>query len=186
MAIATAVQNGWPLFHPDVEQAFVRAPLDSDVYMKLPSGCGSKTGQVVRLDRALYGVKQAGRQWAAHLCTTMVDEHDMEQCKSDPCVFRKVVDGVVELIVVVHVDDILVGGEKEACDELHLLLNKKFPTNNLGEVRWYMGCAVELDWAKETIKITQSTFVDTLLKRFNITSRANTPASPAADLENDG
>ena len=68
----------------------MRAPLDFDVYMKLPSGSGSKTGQVVRLDRALYGVKQAGRQWAAHLCKTMVDEHDMEQCKSDPCVFRKV------------------------------------------------------------------------------------------------
>ena len=46
-----------------------------------------------------------------------------------------------------------------------------------------MGCAVERDWAKETIKITQSAFVDTLLKRFNITARANTPASPAADLE---
>ena len=60
--IATAVQNEWPLFHLDVEQAFVRAPLDFDVYMKRPSGCGSKTGQVVRLDRALYGVKQAGRQ----------------------------------------------------------------------------------------------------------------------------
>ena len=96
--------------------------------------------------------------------------------------FCKVVDGVVELIIVVHVDDILVGEEKEACDELHLLLNKKFPTNNLGEVRWYMGCAIERDWAKETIKITQSAFVDTLLTRFNITSRANTPASSAADL----
>ena len=78
--------------------------------MKRPSGCGSKTGQVVRLDRALYGVKEAGRQWAAHLCKTMVNEHDMER-KSDPCVFRKVVDGVVKLMVVVHVDDILVGGK---------------------------------------------------------------------------
>ena len=68
--------------------------------------------------------------------------------------FRKVVDGVVELIVVVHVDGILVGGEKEACDELHLLLNRTFPTNNLGEVRWYMGCAVEHAWEKGTIKIT--------------------------------
>ena len=108
MAIATAVQNGWPLFHVGVEQAFVRAPLDFDVYLKRPSGCGSKTAQVVRLNRALYVVKQAGRQWAAYLFKTMVDEHDMEQCKSDPCVIRKVVDGVVKLIVVIHVDDILV------------------------------------------------------------------------------
>ena len=65
---------------------------------------------------------------------------------------------------------------------MHLLLNKKFLTTNLGEVRWYMGCAVERDWAKETIETTQSAFVDTLLKGFNITARVNPPASPAADL----
>ena len=35
VAIATAVQNGWPLFHHDVELAFVRALLNFDVYMKL-------------------------------------------------------------------------------------------------------------------------------------------------------
>ena len=86
----------------------MKAPLDLDEYMTLPSGCCSKTDQVVRLDLALYGVKQVGCQWVAHLCKTIVDEHDMEQCKSDPCVFRKVVDGVVKLIVVIHVDDILV------------------------------------------------------------------------------
>ena len=42
-------------------------------------------------------------------------------------------------------------------------------------------CAVKRDWKKDTIKITQSAFVNTLLKRFNITARANTPASPASD-----
>jgi len=97
--------------------------------------------------------------------------------------FSKMVDRVVERIVVVHVDDILVGDTNGAYDELHLLLNKKLYTNNLREVRWYMGCGTERDWEKDTIKITQTAFVDTLLKRFNITARTNTPASPAADLE---
>ena len=40
VALATAVQNDWPLYHFDVEQAFVQAKLDTDVYMKLPYGCG--------------------------------------------------------------------------------------------------------------------------------------------------
>ena len=38
----------------------------------------------------------------------------MEQCCANPCVYRKIVEGVVKLILVVHVDDILVGGKKEA------------------------------------------------------------------------
>ena len=182
VAIAIAVQNGWPLYHLDVQQAFVRAPLDTDVYMKLPAGCGKRTGDVVKLNKALYGVKQAGRQWSSHLCKILVRYLDMEQCKADPCVFRRIVDGVVVLILVVHVDDILVGGKKDACDELHSILNQKFPTTNLGEVHWYMGCAVERDWEENSIKLSQETFVRTLLKRFGVIHRESTPASPTADL----
>ena len=56
----------------------------------------------------------------------------MEQCRADPCVYRKIVEGVVKLILVVHVDGILVSGEKEACEELHHTLNEHFHTENLG------------------------------------------------------
>ena len=61
VALAIAMQNDWPLYHFDVKQAFVQAKLDTDVYMKLPYGCGERTENVVKLDRALYGIKQAGR-----------------------------------------------------------------------------------------------------------------------------
>ena len=62
VALAIAVQNEWPLYHFDVKQAFVQAKLDTDVYIKLPYGCGKRTGKVVKLDRALYGIKQIGLQ----------------------------------------------------------------------------------------------------------------------------
>ena len=145
VALAIAVHNDWPLYHFDVKQAFVQANLDTYIYMKLPYGCGERTGKVVKLDRALYGIKQAERQWSAVFCQSLEDEHGMEQCRADPCVYRKIVEGVVKLILVVHVDDILVSGEKEACDELHHTLNRNFPTENLGELKWYLGCAVERD-----------------------------------------
>ena len=60
---------------------------------------------MVNIDRAFYGKKQAGRQWSAVLCHTLVDEHGMKQCQADPCVYRKIVEGVVKLILVVHVDE---------------------------------------------------------------------------------
>ena len=113
--------------------------------MELPDGCGERTGKVVKLDRALYGIKQAGRQWSAVLCQILVDEHSMEQCRADPCVYRKIVEGVVKLILVVHVDDIMVSGKKGACDELHHTLNGKSPTEIFGELKWYVGCVVEHD-----------------------------------------
>ena len=87
------------------------------------------------------------------LCQTLVDEHGMEQCRADQCVYRKIVKGVVKLTLVVHVDDIVVSGEKETCEELHHTLNENFPTEILGELKWYLGCAVERDWQGGSVTI---------------------------------
>ena len=169
VALAIAVQNDWPLYNFDVKQAFVQVKFDTDVYMKLPYGCEERTAKVVRLDRAIYGIKQTGRQWSAVLCQTLVDEHGMEQCRADPCVYRKIVKGVVKLILVVHVDDILVSREKEACDELHHTLNEFFPPENLGELKWYLGCSVERDWQQGSVAIKRPAMMYTLTKRFTVT-----------------
>ena len=48
VALAIAVQNDWPLYHFDVKQAFVQSKVDTGVYMKLPYGCGERTGKVVK------------------------------------------------------------------------------------------------------------------------------------------
>ena len=106
----------------------------------------------------------------------------MEQCRADPYVYRKIVEGVVKLNLVVHVDDILVSGEKEACDELHHTLNESFPTETLGELKWYLECAVERDWQQGSVTIKQPAMIDTLTKRFHVTVQSDTPASTVADL----
>ena len=142
--------------------------------MKLSYGCGERTGKVVKLDCALYGIKQAGSPWAAILCQTLVDGHGMEQCRADPCVYRKIGEGV---ILVVQVDYILVSGKKEACDVLHHTLNENFPTENLGELKWYLGCAVERDWQQASVTTKQPAMIDTLTKRFNAIAQPDTPAS---------
>ena len=96
----------------------------------------------------------------------------MEPCRADPCVYRKIVEGVVKLILVVHVDDILVSGEKEACDELHHTLIENFPTENIGELKWDLGCAAERDWEGGSVTIKQPGMIDTLTKRFNVTAQS--------------
>ena len=127
VALVITVQNDGPLYRFDVvTQSFVQAQLDPDVYMEVPYGCGKSKGKVVKLDRPLDGIEQAGRQQCSVLCQALVDEHGKEQCRADPCVYRKIVEGVVGLSLVLHVDDILVSGKKEACDELHNTLNVFF------------------------------------------------------------
>ena len=60
--VAVAVERDWELRQLDVKQAFIQADFDYDVYMKLPDGCGDKSGEIVKLNKAVYGLKQAGRQ----------------------------------------------------------------------------------------------------------------------------
>ena len=46
----------------DVDQAFVRADLKEDAFMRLPEGCGALSGKNVKLNKSLYGLRQASRQ----------------------------------------------------------------------------------------------------------------------------
>ena len=74
------------------------------------------SGKSVRVNRSLYDLKQSGRQWAGLLVETVV-EYGM--------------DGKVELIMAVHVDDIVVASSDEAYKAFHTALVTKFRTNNL-------------------------------------------------------
>ncbi|CAB1120751.1 unnamed protein product [Ectocarpus sp. CCAP 1310/34] len=132
-------------------------------------------------ERAIYGLKQSGRQWGYHAADTLV-ENGFEPCKADPCVFRKMVDGVVVMIVVIYVDDILVAGSDEDCEELLASLNKKFPTKNLGECEWFDGCAIERDFEAGTLRISHAAYIDSMVKRFDVQSASRIPASPGVDL----
>ena len=56
---AFANEHDLELCHFDVDQAFVRADLKEDVFMRLPEGCGAPSGEIVKLNKSLYGLRQA-------------------------------------------------------------------------------------------------------------------------------
>ena len=177
LILAVANEKGLPLRHFDVAQAYIRASLDEEVYMTLPGGCGEKPRKTTKLERTIYGLKQSGRKWS-HLCADTLIEHGSEQCKADLCVFRKVVDGAVVMIVGVYVDDLLIGGSEEDCESLLASLNKKFPTNDLGECTWYDGCGIKRDVELGMIKLSQEAYIESLMKRFDVQSFPISPLPP--------
>jgi hypothetical protein len=67
--IATAAQEGYVLEQTNVDKAYLHGDLDEDIWMRLPEGIkdSKPAGTVLKLCKALYGVKQAGRAWNAHL-----------------------------------------------------------------------------------------------------------------------
>ena len=48
----------------DVKQAFIQADLHYDISMELPDVCRDESGEIVKLNKAVYGFKQAGRYYS--------------------------------------------------------------------------------------------------------------------------
>ena len=180
---ALACELNLDLCHFDAEQAFVQSSLDEDVFMRLPQGCGEMSGKVVRLDRSLYGLKQASRSWYNHLVTHM-KSLGFEQCLADACVMRLVESGSVTIVTVVHVDDIFAVGEKSRCDQFCDDLNRLVPINNLGELKWYAGCRFMRDLEAGTLTISQQAFAENTATKFGVCSGRATPLPTDLKLEN--
>ena len=63
LILALAAQEGWRVHHMDVKSAFLNSDLKEEVYVHHPPGfvIPSKEAKVLRLRKALYGLRQAPR-----------------------------------------------------------------------------------------------------------------------------
>ena len=135
MLLAMAAAKDGELRHFETEQAFLKADIDEEIYIEIPEEFQKVPGAVGRLNKAICGLVQAGRCWNNKLCDDMT-AIGFEQAKTDPCVFRKVVDGEAKMVVVVHVDDILAHAKDQATMDICAAeLGQKFKIEGHGRRR---------------------------------------------------
>lgn len=101
---ALAAQWGLKIHQMDAVTAFLQGDLQEAIYMDQPEGYSDDSKRVCKLNKAIYGLKQAGRQWNLKLSNSLV-KFGLTKSKLDPCVF---INTETTLIVVVYVDDILI------------------------------------------------------------------------------
>jgi len=137
--LTVAVAKGWDLYQLDVNNAFLHGDLDEEVYMKLPPGFHTNDTQMVcRLQKSLYGLRQAPRQWFSKLSTKLC-EYGFIRSYADYSLFtyRK---GDVFMAVLVYVDDIVLTGNNPAAT-VHFknYLHTCFSIKDLGILKYFLG-----------------------------------------------
>lgn len=85
-----AAEKGWTVSHMDVNTAYLNSELKEDIYLLSPKGIpGSNNKQKVwKLCKAIYGLKQRGREWNEKL-NTEIKAYRMRRIEADPYVYGK-------------------------------------------------------------------------------------------------
>jgi hypothetical protein len=170
----TAAHN-WTMSQLDVKTAYLIPKLTEDIYMKTPQGL-THDGGCVKLNKSLYGLKQASREWSGCLHEALTNQCHLTRSELDPCLYFKMENGTLVGIVIVYVDDILIGGTDEQVTEVSKNLRRQFNMTE-NDVGHFLGIRVERN-KDGTILLTQDAYVDKLLTTFDMQECAtrNTPA----------
>lgn len=165
--LSLANQKRWLVHQMDVKCAFLNGVLDEEVFMRQPSGFERGGSQVCRLNKAIYGLKQASRKWNERFHEFM-SRMNFKRSEQDYCLYFWSGTDVV-LYVVIYVDDILIiGSSEKAICELKKRLSSEFEMRDLQEVRSFLGLNIQRDRNRGVMIIEQKAYVKSVLERFGM------------------
>ncbi|CAN6479266.1 unnamed protein product [Victoria cruziana] len=103
-----ALQHGWSLSQLDVKNAFLHGELKEEVYMEQPPGYAEQDSSkwICRLNRSLYGLKQASRSWFESF-STEIKQHGFNRSILNHSIFI-FKNSSITTWVLIYVDDIII------------------------------------------------------------------------------
>ncbi|KAL4366243.1 hypothetical protein GQ457_05G027450 [Hibiscus cannabinus] len=167
--LAVAAFHDYEIWQMDVKTAFLNGKLEEDVYMTQPEGfvTPENAGKVCKLQRSIYGLKQASRSW--NLCfNEAIQEFGFIRNEYEPCVYKKFSGSIVSFLIL-YVDDILIiGNDIPTLQSIKTWLSSCFSMKDLGEATYILGVKIYRDRSRRLLGLSQSTYIDKVLKRFSM------------------
>ena len=177
LLLATACNNGWPIFQLDVDTAFLLAPLDEEIYLQQAEGFERGHGLVYKLKKSLYGLKQSPYNWNVEVHSWFVTQGFVAN-EVDRCLYVRR-NGSKVIIMTLFVDDIIITGDDFAgIEDFKSALKLKFPIKDLGHISHCLGLKIDYDIHSRKMCVSQSHYIEKVLDRFGMIGcyPLNTPA----------
>ena len=100
----------------------------------------------------------------------MIKEFGFIKNENEPCVYKKI-SGSAVVFLVLYVDDILIiGNNIPTLPSINTWLGKCFVMKELGEASCILGIQIYQDRSKRLIGLSQSVYIDKVLKRFSMSN----------------
>ena len=161
----------------DVKTAFLNGDLEEVVYMKQPEGFSSSEGNhlVCKLNKSIYGLKQASRQWYIKF-DGVISSYGFVESILDHCIYQKT-SGSKICFLVLYVDDILLASnDKGMLHEVKQFLSKNFDMKDMGEASYVIGIKIHRDRSRGILGLSQETYINKVLERFRMKDCSPSPA----------
>lgn len=181
--LAMAVKYKLKIEQMDAVTAFLQGELSEEIYLSQPEEFNDGTNKVCRLKKAIYGLKQASREWNKKL-DQKLREYGLKRSRIDPCIYHNI-DGKSMLFVAVYVDDLLFfHNNNHQLNALKKYLMTNFHMKDLGPATSCVGMQIDQSANGERIEINQAKYIQDILVRFNMAdcNPISTPVDPNQKL----
>lgn len=143
----------------DVNNAFTESENSEEIYMRPPEGVEIARGNVLRVLKSLYGLKQAARDWYNCLCSAL-RKLGFESIPSDPCIFVN----HKGIVIGTWVDDLVIAGPNILdIKDFKEKLAEIFKIKDLGEIKKILGLKVTRDRRSRVLYLDQTSYIDKML-----------------------
>lgn len=164
--LAVAAKKRFVVKHYDIKTAFLNGDIEEEVYIKQPPGF-EKGNKVCRLQKCLYGLKQAARCWNKVLDDFLL-KIGFRRSKTDRCLYIFGKPGQEKCFVLVHVDDmVMASNDENFIKEVASKIAEKFEVVSLGDIKQFLGMKVERD-DKGDFYLNQKSYIDKIVQLANL------------------
>ena len=180
--LSLAASRDLEVHHLDIKTAFLNGFLEEEIFMQQPEGFEEGGAEMVcKLQRSLYGLKQASRAWNERLVQEL-NGLKFSVTEADPSLFCH--QEKKDLYLLVYVDDMLLVGREGDLSFVKEGLREKFTVTDMGEASFFLSMGIERDRKGRTVELSQSRYIVDILRKYGYEEarEARTPLPPGLKL----